>query len=74
MMKKLPDDIVKCCALCEYARRMDITDELLCTRKKDLKKVTEDDVCRKFSFDILAYKPKPTKLPKFNINSAEDLF
>ena len=72
MKKKLPEDIVKSCALCEYARRVDITGEILCTRTKNLIKVSEDHVCRAFSFDILSYRPLPSKLPKFTIDSAED--
>ncbi len=72
MKSKLPEDIEKSCALCEHARKMDITGQVLCARTKDLKKVSEDHVCKKFSFDILAYKPRPSKLPKFTIESAED--
>ena len=72
MKNKFPEDIEKCCALCEYSKPLEITGQLLCTRKNDLKKVTEDDVCKKFSFDILAYKPKVAKLPKFSIEDAEE--
>lgn len=72
MSKRLPDGIEKCCELCEYARKIDITGQILCVRKKNLKKVSENDVCGKFSFDILSYKPKPAKLPKFSIESTED--
>ncbi len=72
MKQRLPEDIEKCCALCEHARKLDITGQLLCARNKNLKKVTEEFVCKKFSFDILAYKPKPSKLPKFSIESVED--
>lgn len=71
--KRLPDDIVKSCALCEYAKRVSVSGEVLCTRTKNLKRVTEDDCCRKFSFDILSYRPNPTKLPKFNVESVEDI-
>ena len=73
MKNKLPNDIVKCCDLCEYAKKVEISGEVLCARTKNLKKVNEDDVCRHFSFDILAYKPAPTKLPKFSIESIEDI-
>ena len=72
MKHNLPDDIEKCCALCEHARRLEIADQLLCTRSKDLKKVSEDFVCKKFSFDILAYKPKVTKIPKLSLEDAEE--
>ena len=72
MKHNTPQDIEKCCAFCEYAKKLEITDQLLCARTKDLKKVSEDYVCKKFSFDILSYKPKPSKLPKFSIESAED--
>lgn len=73
MRRKLPDDVTKCCALCEYAKKVDISGEILCARTKNLKKVSEGFVCRRFSFDILAYKPNPTKLPKFNVESIEDI-
>ena len=72
MKHKMPEDIERCCALCEYVQVMEITGNLLCTRKNNLKKVTENDCCNKFSFDILSYKPKPSKLPKFSIDSAEE--
>lgn len=73
MKQKLPGDITKCCALCEYAKKVDISGEILCARNKNLKKVSEDYSCRSFSFDILSYKPCPAKLPKFNVESAEDI-
>jgi len=70
---KLPNDIQKSCALCEYARKVEISGEILCTRSKNIKKVSEDSCCRKFSFDILSYRPNPTKLPKFKIESVDDI-
>ena len=73
MKHSLPDDIEKCCALCEYARKLEIADQIICTRTKNLIKVSEEDVCKKFSFDLLSYKPKPAKLPKFSIESMDDL-
>ncbi|MBO4950533.1 MAG: hypothetical protein J6E38_05895 [Clostridia bacterium] len=73
MRKRLPDDITKCCALCEHAKKVPATGEILCGRTKHLKKVSEDYRCRKFSFDILAYRPNPTKLPKFTVDSVEDI-
>lgn len=71
--RKLPDDINKCCGLCEYAKKVEISGEILCTRKKNLRKVSEDFVCRSFSFDILSYRPNPTKLPKFNVEEISDI-
>lgn len=71
--RKLPDDITKCCALCEHARKVEISGEVLCTRTKNLKRVSEDHVCRAFSFDILSYRPNPTKLPKFTVESVDDI-
>ena len=73
MRKKLPGDIAKSCALCEHAKKVAVTGEILCRRTKNLKKVADDFCCRKFSFDILAYRPNPTKLPKFSIESVEDI-
>ena len=73
MRRKLPDDITKSCALCEYARKVEISDEILCTRTKNLKRVSEDHVCRQFSFDILSHRPNPTKMPKFKVESIEDI-
>lgn len=73
LSKKPLDEITKSCSLCEYARRIEITGEILCTRTKNLKKVSDDDVCRKFSFDILAYKPNPTKLPRFRFDSVDEI-
>ena len=73
MGRKLPEDVVKCCALCEHARKVDISGEILCAKSKNIKKVEEDHVCRAFSFDILSYRPNPAKLPKFKIESLEDI-
>ena len=73
MKRKLPDDITKCCDLCEYAKKVEISGDILCTRTKNLKKVSQLSVCRHFSFDILAYRPNPTKLPKFAIESVKDI-
>ena len=72
MKHNIPDDIEPSCLLCEYARKLEIADQIICTRSKNIKEVSEDHVCKKFSFDILSYKPKPTKLPKFSIDSAEE--
>lgn len=72
MKNKINKEISKCCALCEHAKKVELTGELLCTYSKNIKKVSEDSVCRKFSFDILSYRPMPAKLPKFAIDSAED--
>lgn len=68
MKKNLPNGANKSCAFCEHARKITISGELLCTKNKDLKRVSPDDVCRSFSFDILEYRPLPKKqaevLPK----------
>ena len=71
--RKMPDDITKCCDLCEYAKKVEISGDILCSRSKNLKKVSELDVCRHFSFDILAYRPHPTQLPKFTVESVDDI-
>ncbi len=73
MKKKLPEDLQKCCALCEHATKIELSGDILCTKAKNLKRVTEDDVCRHFSFDILSYKPSPTKIPKFTIDGITDI-
>ena len=73
MKNRLPNDIEKCCELCEYAKKVEISGEILCSRTKNLKRVSPDSACRHFSFDILSYKPAPTKLPKFNVESIEDI-
>lgn len=65
-MKKynIPDDLTPCCELCEYSSKVDLTGEMLCKYKYSLKKISADDVCRNFSFDIFAYKPKHSATPK----------
>lgn len=65
-MKKsrLPDDTEPCCELCEYFTHIEATGESLCKYKNTLKKIEENDVCRQFSFNIFAYKPKIPVLPK----------
>ena len=73
MSRKLPQDITKSCALCEFARKVEISGEILCTRSKNLKKVSDEHYCRSFSFDILSYRPSPTKMPKFKVESIEDI-
>ena len=71
--RKMPEEITKCCALCEHAQKVAISGEILCTPTKNLKKVSDDYVCRAFSFDILAYRPNPTKIPKFAVESVSDI-
>ena len=73
MKNKFDGNITKSCALCEYAKKIELTGDILCTQSKNLKKVTSDYVCRKFSFDILSYRPYPAKIPKFNINSPDEI-
>ena len=73
MKKKLPENIEKCCSLCEHAKKVAVTGEFLCGRTKNLKKVDSDYFCRKFSFDILSYKPDPQKLPKFVATTPDDI-
>ncbi len=65
-MKKhgIPEDIEPCCELCEYFVRMDGSGETLCRYKNRLRKVDEFAVCRRFSFNIFAYKPLVPTLPK----------
>lgn len=65
-MKKynIPDELEPCCELCEYSSRIEATGELLCKYKCKLKVVSEDDICRKFSFNIFSYQPKVSKQPK----------
>ena len=65
-MKKngIPQDIEPCCELCEYASLMEVTGDLLCKYKNSLKKKDYSDVCKKFSFNLLAYTPKKAKMPK----------
>lgn len=73
LKKKQLQEITKSCSLCEYARKVEISGEYFCTRKKNLKRVSEDHVCSSFSFDILSYCPNPTKIPKFTIESVSDI-
>ena len=73
MKRRLPGNIEKSCSLCEYAKKVSVTGEILCGRTKNLKRVDEDYYCRKFSFDILSYRPDPAKLPKFNITTPDDI-
>ena len=73
MRKELPGNIGKSCALCEYAKKVSVSGEILCARTKNLKKVDADYFCRKFSFDILSYKPDPQKLPKFVATTPDDI-
>ncbi|PWM67223.1 MAG: hypothetical protein DBX61_06010 [Clostridiales bacterium] len=62
--KNLPDDLEPSCRICEYCTVMEATGEFLCKYKNSLKKIDENDLCKKFSFDIFAYKPKPPALLK----------
>lgn len=73
MRKKQPINITKCCSLCEHAKKVAVSGEILCARTKNLKRVSEDYSCRKFSFDILSYRPNPSKLPKFNAETVDDI-
>ena len=72
MKDKIHGEINSCCALCEYAKKIELTGEYLCSRSKTLKRVTEDFVCKKFSFDILSYRPVPSKIPNFNFSFSDD--
>ena len=61
-MKKnngLPDDLTPSCALCEYRTALCATGDVLCKYHGALKRITDDGVCRHFSFDIFSYKPHP---------------
>lgn len=62
--KGIPSDIEPCCELCEHAFRIEAAGELLCRYKNTLKKKEESDICRNFSFNIFAYKPKTAKIKK----------
>ena len=61
---KLPEDLEPSCELCEYVSRINITGNMFCKYKNSMKKVDENHVCKKFSFDIFAYKPRVQKKPK----------
>lgn len=61
---KLPDELEACCELCEYSCKIDVTGEMLCKYKNRLKIVDENDVCKKFSFNIFSYKPAAKRMPK----------
>ncbi len=65
-MKKynLPDELEASCELCEHFLRMEATGETLCNYKNRLARVDESGVCRKFSFNIFAYKPLFPAMPK----------
>lgn len=65
-MKKynIPDELEPCCELCEYACKVELTGEMVCKYKFSLKKIQETDLCKNFSFNIFAYKPKKAKTPK----------
>ncbi len=73
MKHKLPDDLQASCSLCEYAKKIETTGDILCLRSSFPKKTTEDSKCRKFVFDILSYKPRPAKIRKFNLVDEDNL-
>ena len=60
----LPEELEPCCELCEHFLRMEATGETFCNYKNRLSRVEESGVCRKFSFNIFAYKPLAPILPK----------
>ena len=62
--KNLPENVTPCCEFCEYFSRLPLTGETLCQYKNRLKKIDENDVCRRFSFNIFSYKPQIPPLPK----------
>jgi len=63
-IKNVPEDIVPCCELCEYATKMELTGDFLCRYKSSLKKKEPTDVCKNFCFNIFAYTPKKANMPK----------
>ncbi len=52
------------CAYCEHAEVISDSGACICAFKGI---VHDDSVCRKFSFDLLKYKPRITKLPAVDI-------
>ena len=61
---RLPDELEPSCELCEHFLRVEATGETLCNYKNRLTKVEENGVCRRFSFNIFAYKPHAPPFPK----------
>lgn len=72
MKNSIPGELSKNCELCIHALKVDTTGKILCTRGKSMKEVVPEKACRKFEFDILSYKPSPSKLPDFGSFSKED--
>ncbi len=60
MLKNKCPEENRICAYCEHAELISHSSACIC----DIKGIVHDDgVCRKFSFDLLKYKPRITKLP-----------
>ena len=72
MKRSIPEELNKNCELCVHALKVETTGKILCTRGKSIKEVNPEKACRKFEFDILSYKPLPSKLPDFGAFSKED--
>lgn len=62
--KDFLNEVEPCCELCEHSFKSEFNKELYCRYKNSMKKKDCSDVCKNFSFDIFAYKPKTAKLPK----------
>ena len=63
--KKTCPEENKICAYCEHAEVIADSGACICTFKGI---VHDDSVCRKFSFDLLKYKPHIPKLPESDIS------
>ena len=63
------ENVVKSCFSCEHFRRDEQTGETICIKRKNTP-VSEDDVCRKYKYNIFAKqvsRKKELKLDKFDM-------
>ena len=65
-MKKAPlwdETQESTCGFCQYATLLGGTEQVICTKRKNLYSLTH--TCRKFKFDILKKNVRRQKLPDF---------
>lgn len=62
LKSKAESEITKCCAMCEYSLHMTADDSFVCKYKNRLRKTEAEDVCRRFSLDLLKIEPPPRRI------------
>ena len=67
MNRRISNEVVECCALCEHSMRLEYRGQLLCKYKNRLSEVDPDEKCRHFEIDLLKLSPKPHRRVKFEL-------